>query len=74
MSKFRALVSKLEHGQTVEWKELDTGDLMPGDVTVSISHTTINYKDGLAVTGKGPVIRKWPMVPSRCPARIDALG
>jgi acrylyl-CoA reductase (NADPH) len=55
MSKFRALlVSKSEQGQTVEWKKLDSDDLMPGDVTVSISHTTINYKDGLAVTGKGP--------------------
>ena len=45
------------------------GDLMQGDVTVAVSHTTINYKDGLALTGKAPVIRRWPMIPG-----IDFAG
>src|SRR5262245_37450610 len=42
---------------------------MEGDVTVRVSHSTINYKDGLAITGKAPVIRRWPMVPG-----IDLAG
>ena len=44
-------------------------DLMEGDVTVAVSHTTINYKDGLAITGKAPVMRRWPMIPG-----IDFAG
>jgi len=42
---------------------------MPGDVTVRITHSTINYKDGLALTGKAPVVRRWPMIPG-----IDFAG
>jgi acrylyl-CoA reductase (NADPH) len=42
---------------------LDENELMDGDVTVCISHSTVNYKDGLAVTGRAPVVRRWPMVP-----------
>ena len=56
-------------GPTVAWQELADGDLMEGDVTVRVSHSTVNYKDGLAVTGKAPVIRRWPMVPG-----IDFAG
>src|SRR5204863_1420151 len=43
--------------------------LMDGDVLIKVSHSTINYKDGLALTGKAPVIRRWPMIPG-----IDFTG
>ena len=70
MDRFKALVvTKGEAGQQVAWGELGTADLMPGDVTVRVSHSTINYKDGLAITGKSPVIRRFPMVPG-----IDFAG
>ena len=36
---------------------------MEGDVTVRVTHSTVNYKDGLAITGKAPVVRRWPMIP-----------
>jgi acrylyl-CoA reductase (NADPH) len=49
--------------------EVDEADLPEGDVTVAVSHSTLNYKDGLAITGKGPVVRSWPMVPG-----IDFAG
>ena len=63
MQTFKALVaSKGEGGPAVGWKDLSEGDLMEGDVTVRVSNSTVNYKDGLAVTGKAPVVRKWPMV------------
>lgn len=55
--------------QSVDIVELNDSDLMEGDVTVKVDATTINYKDGLAITGKGPVIRHWPMVPG-----IDLVG
>ncbi len=57
------VVTKPETGQRVDWTALTTADLMPGDVEVAVSHTTINYKDGLALTAKGPIIRKFPLVP-----------
>jgi acrylyl-CoA reductase (NADPH) len=64
MTSFEALlISKAETGQTVEWKTLSDADLMDGDVTVRVTHSTINYKDGLAITGKAPVVRRWPMIP-----------
>jgi acrylyl-CoA reductase (NADPH) len=67
---FRALVvSKTEAGQSVGFARLGAQDLMPGDVVVKVAHTTINYKDGLAITGKAPVVRRWPMVPG-----IDCAG
>lgn len=43
--------------------EVDEADLPEGDVTVRVGYSTLNYKDGLAITGSGPVVRKWPMVP-----------
>ena len=49
--------------QSVGVAELTRDDLMEGDVTVAIDATTINYKDGLAITGKAPVVRRFPMVP-----------
>ena len=47
----------------------DEADLMDGDVSVAVSHSTINYKDGLAITGKSPVVRRFPMI-----AGIDLAG
>jgi acrylyl-CoA reductase (NADPH) len=70
MQRFKALVvSKGDAGQTLAWQEMAEAELMPGDVTVRVSHSTINYKDGLALTGKAPVVRRWPMIPG-----IDFAG
>jgi acrylyl-CoA reductase (NADPH) len=61
---FEALVvSKTDEGQTAAWSRLEPANLMEGGVTVRVHYSTINYKDGLAVTGRAPVIRRWPMVP-----------
>jgi acrylyl-CoA reductase (NADPH) len=61
---FRALlVSKTDTGQKAEIINFNRADLMEGDVTVAVKHSSINYKDGLAVTGKGPIIRRWPLIP-----------
>lgn len=57
------LISKSEQGQAVEFKELDESDLMEGDVLVDVEHSTVNYKDGLALTGKAPILRKFPLIP-----------
>lgn len=60
---FRAIrISKSESGQTVETAQVGLDELMEGDVVVAVAHSTVNYKDGLAITGKGPVVRKWPMI------------
>ena len=70
MTSFEALlISKSATGQKVEWTMLTEDELMDGDVTVRVTHSTINYKDGLAITGKGPVVRRWPMIPG-----IDFAG
>ena len=68
---FRAiLVSRDEDKkQSVDIVELSDDDLMPGDVVVEVEATTVNFKDGLAITGKGPVVRHWPMIPG-----IDFAG
>ena len=67
---FRALlVSKTGTGQTAEIVNFNEADLMEGDVTVDVSHSSVNYKDGLAVTGKGPILRKFPLIPG-----IDFAG
>jgi len=67
---FRALlVSKTDSGQKAEITQFNESDLMEGDVTVDVSHSSVNYKDGLAVTGKGPIIRKFPLIPG-----IDFAG
>ena len=64
-------LNKNEDGTTrAEIASLDDGQLpADGDVTVRIDYSTINYKDGLAITGKAPVVRSWPMVPG-----IDGAG
>jgi acrylyl-CoA reductase (NADPH) len=68
--KFRCiLVTKTGAGQKAALTEIGDGDLMEGDVTVAVSHSTLNYKDGLAVTGSAPVVRKFPLI-----AGIDFAG
>ncbi|HRX35224.1 MAG TPA: oxidoreductase, partial [Aestuariivirga sp.] len=55
---FRAiLISKTDSGQKAELTTLEESDLMVGDVTVEVTHSSVNYKDGLAVTGKAPIAR-----------------
>ena len=64
------VINKTEaEGYTAHQMDLDDGDLPEGDVTVKVAYSTLNYKDGLAITGKGPVVRKFPMVPG-----IDLAG
>jgi acrylyl-CoA reductase (NADPH) len=61
---FKAIqINKTDAGQTVGIVELTDTDLMDGDVTVRVTHSTMNYKDGLAITGKSPVVRRFPMIP-----------
>ena len=67
---FQALrLHKTETGQEAKIETLTLADLMDGDVTVAVSHSTINYKDGLALTGKSPIVRVWPLIPG-----IDFAG
>ncbi|MFW9606037.1 MAG: MDR family oxidoreductase [Pseudomonas sp.] len=67
---FRALlIEKDEQGQRVSLKNLQKNQLPDGDVLVRVSHSTLNYKNALAMTGKGPVVRQFPMVPG-----IDLAG
>jgi acrylyl-CoA reductase (NADPH) len=64
------LISKNDAGQqSVELTQIDEAQLPEGDVTVKVEYSTLNYKDGLAITGKSPVVRKFPMVPG-----IDLAG
>lgn len=63
------LIEKDDQGYRAAVKDIDESVLPEGDVTVNVSHSTINYKDALAITGKGPVVRKFPMVPG-----IDLVG
>ncbi|MBN3789512.1 MDR family oxidoreductase [Burkholderia sp. Ac-20353] len=63
------VIDKDEAGQRAQVQTLDDTQLPPGNVTVRVSHSTLNYKDGLAITGKAPVVRKFPMVPG-----IDLVG
>ncbi len=67
---FRALVvDKVDGGVVTDLRDLNEAELPDGDVTVEVAYSTVNYKDGLAVTGRGPVVRKYPMVPG-----IDLAG
>ncbi len=67
---FRAIqISKTETGQKYDFVKLEESDLGEGDVTVDVSHSSVNYKDGLAITGKSPIIRKFPLIPG-----IDFAG
>jgi len=70
MGTFKAIViEKTEAGQTVGLVDFAEKDLMDGDVTVAVEWSTVNYKDGLALTGKAPVVRRFPMI-----AGIDFAG
>jgi acrylyl-CoA reductase (NADPH) len=70
VSTFKAIrIDKTESGTRAEYADFDEKDLMEGDVTVAVTHSTVNYKDGLAITGKSPVVRRFPMVPG-----IDFAG
>jgi acrylyl-CoA reductase (NADPH) len=70
VAKFKAIViEKADKGQTVALTEFDETNLMEGDVTVAVEWSTLNYKDGLAITGKAPVVRRYPMIPG-----IDLAG
>ena len=63
------LISKDEAGYRTELREIDEAGLPEGSVEVRVSHSTLNYKDALAITGKSPVVRRFPMVPG-----IDFAG
>ena len=52
-----------EKKQSVDFVEMSEDELMEGDVTVAVEASTVNYKDGLAITGKAPVVRRFPMIP-----------
>lgn len=73
MEKFKAVwITRDEETRKqhpAEIAEISLADLMDGDVTVKVEHSTVNYKDGLAITGSNPVVRKFPMVPG-----IDTSG
>jgi acrylyl-CoA reductase (NADPH) len=71
VAKFKAIVidQVADKGQTVSLSEFDDSNLMEGDVTVAVQWSTINYKDGLAITGRAPVVRRFPMIPG-----IDFAG
>jgi acrylyl-CoA reductase (NADPH) len=67
---FKALLlEKTEAGFQAGIRELDEAALPEGDVLLQVEHSTLNYKDGLAITNRGPVVRSWPMV-----AGIDGAG
>lgn len=63
------LIDKDEHGYHARLQEIDEALLPAGDVTVRVSHSTLNYKDALALTGQSPIVRSFPMVPG-----IDLAG
>jgi acrylyl-CoA reductase (NADPH) len=70
MSTFKAIrIDKGESGTTAAYVDFDEAELMEGDVTVRVTHSTVNYKDGLAITGKSPVVRRFPMI-----AGVDFAG
>ncbi len=67
---FKALLLQQQDKQTIaSIEQLDDGQLPAGDVTVAVKYSSLNYKDGLAITGKGKIVRQWPMVPG-----IDFAG
>jgi acrylyl-CoA reductase (NADPH) len=67
---FKALrIDKADKGTTAKVTQFDEAELMDGDVTVAVEWSTLNYKDGLALTGKAPVVRRFPMI-----AGIDFAG
>jgi acrylyl-CoA reductase (NADPH) len=70
MATFKAwVIEKGAGGQSLTFRDFDETDLMEGDVTVRVTHSGLNYKDGLALTGRSPVVRRFPMIPG-----IDFAG
>jgi acrylyl-CoA reductase (NADPH) len=70
LATFKAIrVDKADKGTAVALTQFDEADLMEGDVTLGVEWSALNYKDGLAVTGKAPVVRRFPMI-----AGIDLAG
>jgi len=67
---FRAvLITKTDSGQKAELTQLEESDLMEGDVTVDVTHSSVNFKDGLNIMGKAPIARRYPLIPG-----IDFAG
>ena len=70
MATFKAIrIDKADKGTTAAVTQFDEAELMDGDVTVRVEWSTLNYKDGLALTGKAPVVRRFPMI-----AGVDFAG
>lgn len=70
MATFKAVrIDKADKGTMATLTQFDEAELMDGDVTVRVEWSTLNYKDGLALTGKAPVVRRFPMI-----AGIDFAG
>ena len=70
MTTFKAMViEKSDGGTKAALTDFDEAGLMEGDVTFRVEYSTVNYKDGLAITGKAPVVRRFPMI-----AGIDGAG
>ena len=70
MATFKAIViEKADSGTKAALADFDEANLMDGDVTVRVEYSTLNYKDGLAITGQAPVVRRFPMI-----AGIDFAG
>jgi acrylyl-CoA reductase (NADPH) len=70
MASFKALLATQVDGKfQASFQQLDSAELPPGDLLIRVKYSSLNYKDGLAVTGKPGVIRKFPMVPG-----IDMAG
>jgi len=70
MATFKAyVIEKTDGGTKAALADFDEANLMDGDVTFRVEYSTVNYKDGLAITGKGPVVRRFPMI-----AGIDGAG
>lgn len=63
------VINKDDSGQSVAVEQVDESQLPEGDVTIDVAYSTLNFKDGLAITGSSPVVRKFPMVPG-----IDLVG
>ncbi|KGK42022.1 alcohol dehydrogenase [Nitrincola sp. A-D6] len=63
------VINKDDQGYRAALSQVDESQLPEGDVLVKVEYSTLNYKDGLAITGKGPVVRKFPLVPG-----IDLAG
>lgn len=70
MATFKAIrIDKADKGTVAAVTQFNEAELMDGDVTVAVEWSTVNYKDGLAVTGKAPVVRRFPMI-----AGVDFAG